>query len=131
MATPLHRRRGAPFALTLIALALAVRVLLPEGWMPVATQGGFAITICSGTAGETAWIDAAGKLHKEKPAGTAADHDCAFASAGAPLATAALDAPVLAAAAQAVSFPAAWLLMATGRGLAAPPPPPTGPPATV
>lgn len=117
--------------MALLALALAMRVLVPAGWMPAAGQG-LAITLCSGEGAVTAWVDADGKIHKHDPAqGSMADHPCAFAGMGAPMLGGDLPAPP-------AMLPAprdeiariAQAPAAIGQGLAAPPPPATGPPAT-
>ena len=111
----------------LIALALAVRVLVPSGWMPDQARG-FAITLCTGAGAETAWIDADGNIHKKAPA-TAPDHLCAFAGVAAPMLGG--DPPVSIVAPAPVAVAArVQPLIAVGQGLAAPPPPATGPPAT-
>ena len=119
--------RGA--AILLVALALALRVLVPAGWMP-ATGQGFALTLCTGTGPATAWVDGRGEVHRGSPsAPREADHPCAFAG----IATPAL-LPALLPLALALPVPAApaWVPVARvatiGHGLAAPPPPPTGPP---
>lgn len=117
--------------MALLALALALRVLVPAGWMPAEGQG-MAITLCSGEGAISVWVDAEGKIHKHDPAkGSMADHPCAFAGMGAPMLGGDVPAPSLALPAPrneiAGLTPAP---AAIGQGLAAPPPPPTGPPAT-
>lgn len=119
---------GNRVALALIGLALALRVLVPAGWMP-SERGGFAITMCSGSAMESAWIDADGKLHKQAPS-SGGEH-CAFAGLGAPMLASDIPAPATLAP-RANEAPAlSQALASVGRGLAAPPPPATGPPVTV
>ncbi|MEI9851811.1 MAG: DUF2946 family protein [Sphingomonas sp.] len=119
-------------ALALLALALAVRVLVPAGWMPMQGQG-FAITLCTGAGAVEAWVDADGELGKRPAApDTERGRHCAFAGLGGPLLGDAPDAALaipFAPEAAAAKPPA--LTAAIGRGLAAPPPPATGPPATV
>lgn len=116
-------------ALGLLALALAVRVLVPAGWMPAATGQGFAITLCSGSGVETGWVDAEGKLHKQAPA-TVGDQSCAFAGLTTPLTSS--DALVLAEPFAHEDRAAIQPRLASiGQGLAAPPPPATGPPAQI
>ena len=114
--------------LALIGLALAVRVIVPAGWMPDQARG-FAITLCTGSGAETAWIDSAGNIHKRAPA-TAPDRPCDFAGVAAPMLGG--DTPVAVLEPTPVQ-PAAPVqpLVAIDQGLAAPPPPATGPPATV
>lgn len=121
-----------PIALALIALALLMRVLVPGGWMPATTGQGFAITLCTGTGMETAWIDAEGGIHKEKPSGEAgADQHCAFAGMGMAMLDGDAPAAIVAPAPAQVELPARPLQVAIGQGLAAPPPPATGPPAHI
>lgn len=118
-------------ALGLLALALMFRVLIPVGWMPT-TGSGFAITLCTGMGAVTAWVDKDGHTHKEKPAQESTGHPCTFSGF-----SAALDLPDLGAAVVAPRPVQTALLItriaevAIGRGLAAPPPPPTGPPANL
>lgn len=120
------------FAL-LAFFALAMRVAVPAGWMPT---GDFGLAICTGegmAAAPAAWAeDWAKRLGKPAPVKSGkADHPCAFANAGVALAEPLpAPAPILLAATDA---PARMMPRALipGRGLAAPPPPPTGPPATL
>lgn len=114
--------------LVLLGLVLAMRVLVPAGWMPA--ERGFAITICSGGTMERAWVDSEGKLHKEAPA-QSGDQHCAFAGLGAPMLGSDLPAPMMPVARADAAPAGALKLTAIGQGLAAPPPPATGPPATV
>src|SRR3546814_10381788 len=80
----------------------------------------------------TAWVDKDGHTHKEKPAQESTGHPCTFSGF-----SAALDLPDLGAAVVAPRPVQTALLItriaevAIGRGLAAPPPPPTGPPANL
>ena len=62
-------RRFSPFrniAAALILLALALRVIIPSGFMP-SSERGFALTICTGMDTQTVWMDKSGRLHKEDP----------------------------------------------------------------
>ena len=119
-------RRGV--MLWLAAFALAIRVLVPAGYMP-ADGKGLQITLCTGDGMVAAWVDGEGNLHKgEKAPEGKGDHPCAFAGVGALAEVGspadALEPPALIAQVQPElpdhAFP--------GRGLAAPPPPQTGPP---
>jgi hypothetical protein len=110
-------------------IAIAVRGLIPMGWMPTGERG-FAITICAGVDTHKVWLDSKGKLHKQDPSKKAAPdpEPCAFGA----MAMAA-DLPAHSAPAFAAMRPAAVMLppdylTSVGRGLAAPPPPATGPP---
>jgi len=134
----MHRARlrtgtiGGKVMIGLLTLMLAMRLLVPAGWMPMAS-GGYAITLCTGMGAVSAWVDKDGNIHKQKPASSEnSQQPCAFAGFAA-----ALDAPELPAALAPVVaqsggvFAAAFGGLAIGRGLAAPPPPPTGPPASL
>ena len=127
----------------LVAFALAVRLLVPAGYMPMAGQAG--LEIC---AGQTADMPAiASMTGPESMPGMAMhampmkgmqhgkampgdhDHDCGFGAAigGA----AALPILILPAMLAPVARPVAFvrqMLARPGLGLAAPPPPKTGPP---
>ncbi len=127
----MSRRRASirdQIALALLGLALAVRALVPAGWMPSVT-GGFAISICSGSTVEAAWVDAEGKVHKQAPA-AGGDRHCAFAGLGAPMLGGELAPPAVPASADTPPPASRFALASIGQGLAAPPPPATGPPAT-
>ncbi|MCW3847482.1 hypothetical protein OF829_09525 [Sphingomonas sp. LB-2] len=116
-------------ALALLGLVLALRLLVPAGWMP-SGKGGFTVTICTGSAMEAAWVDTEGKVHKQAPA-QGGDQHCAFAGLGAPMLGGGLP-PAIAPLLPADAAPATTRALASiGQGLAAPPPPATGPPATV
>lgn len=120
------------FALGGLLIVLLLRLLVPTGWMPVATPAsGIAITICTGMGAVSAYIDAEGKLHRTDKSGADLAKDvglCPFASGLSMLPV--LDVLV-------ASYALVWRTtlahldeaVAIGRGLAAPPPPPTGPPA--
>ena len=128
-------RTFSPFrnlAAVLIVLALALRVIIPSGFMP-SSERGFALTICTGMDTQTVWMDKSGKLHKEDPSkGKSVEHQpCAFAGA-------AMAADVLSADFQVAMAPVALAIpvfakreVSVGAGLAAPPPPAIGPPSYV
>lgn len=128
-------RASSPFrnlAAVLILLALALRVIIPSGFMP-SSERGFALTICTGMDTQTVWMDKSGKLHKEDPSkGKSVEHQpCAFAGA-------AMAADFLAADFQIALAPVALAIpvfakreVSVGAGLAAPPPPAIGPPSYV
>lgn len=124
-------RSGGGLALTLLALALVMRLLVPAGWMPSAD--GRSITLCTSMGAVQAWVSTDGTVHEKAPGRDAdkASQPCIFAALG--VAILAPD-PVagLAAIEAAPALLVAWAMaIAIGRGLAAPPPPPTGPPATL
>lgn len=71
-------------ALALVVLALSVKFVVPAGFMPTASAGGIAITICSGTGPMTMVMPSdttghAGDEQKAKP-----DAPCAFAGLALP-----------------------------------------------
>lgn len=118
-----------------VLLALAMRMVVPAGWMPSMVAGKATITLCTGTGTGMveAWVDAEGKIHKESPAKkSAGDQPCAFAGLNA-----AVDAPALDFASLPLPFAPqmpqsnAATSVAIGLGLAAPPPPATAPPALI
>ena len=120
------------FAAVFILMALAMRVIIPSGYMP-SSERGFALTICAGMDTQTVWMDKSGKLHKEDPSkGKSVEHQpCAFAGA-------ALTADFPATAMQVAMAPVALAIpvfakreVSVGAGLAAPPPPAIGPPSYV
>lgn len=128
-------RAFSPFrniSAALIVLALAVRVVIPSGWMP-STDHGFALTICTGLDTQTVWMDSKGKLHKQDPSrGKSVEHQpCAFAGAAMASDLPAADVHI----AMAPVAPALQVFseheVAVGTGLVAPPPPAIGPPSYI
>jgi hypothetical protein len=130
------RNLSRPHTNWLLALAifvLAVRMIVPAGWMPSFAQGRATIMLCTGAGMVEAWVDADGKIHKQSPAKKGAgDQPCAFAGLNA-----AADAPALDVALLPLPFAPqmqqnnAATAVAVGLGLAAPPPPATAPPALI
>ena len=112
--------------MVLAALAIALKVLLPPGYMAAGEGAPFPLVICTGQGTTIVQQDEA----PAQPAGKAGhDAPCAFAGHGAAAAPPSLAVPV------AVAFlrhepPALQALthLAPGRGLAAPPLPARGPP---
>lgn len=115
-------------AVMLLALALAVRALVPAGYMATGEGRSITVTLCADASGTPQQIvvpledHGAGKDSPDK------HQPCAFAAMAA-----ALDVPppVLVAALPrqpATMRPFAAQLVGVGRGLAAPPPYQTGPP---
>jgi hypothetical protein len=116
-----------------VVLALAMRMVVPAGWMPSFADGRATIMLCTGAGMVEAWVDADGKIHKESPAKKGAgDQPCAFAGLNA-----AADTPALDVASLPLPFAPqtprnnAATAVAIGLGLAAPPPPATAPPALI
>lgn len=115
-------RGAALFAL----VALTVQLLIPPGYMPVATGGRVTLAICTGHGPM--------QMGKATPGGPrkapdrSGDHVCAFAGHGAltPLSSPQIDV------AERVELeartPHGWRDLSPGRGLAAPPPPSQAPP---
>jgi hypothetical protein len=115
-----------------ILLALAMRVILPAGFMPSAERG-FALTICTGTDTQTVWMDKSGTLHKEDPAkGKSVDHQpCAFAGAAIALDYLSTEDDVATVPVAPAIAVFAKREVSVGAGLAAPPPPAIGPPSFI
>lgn len=120
-------------ALAVLACALALRMLVPEGWMPVSDAHGFRITLCAGTGpmDMTMAMPGMAMKHGKSDHGPQPmqDHPCTFAHLGLALAEPLLPALALPPLMRAEALAAKPLAIAIGRGLAAPPPPATGPPA--
>lgn len=138
----LHRSLAA----WLFAFALAVRLLVPAGYMPMAGKAG--LEICAGQNADLAamgstpglnFLHSAAMPHHAAMAmpgmdhGKAMpgdhDHDCGFAAAVGGAAD--LPALILPAMLAPVALPVAFVarsVVRPGLGLAAPPPPKTGPP---
>lgn len=120
------RRPGGPARAWLglvLALALALKLLVPQGWMP---GPGGRLILCPSAGPTTAMT---GMHHGgDKAPAHGADHPCAFAGLGL---AAAPPPPLAAIVAPATHVPPALAparAVTVGRGLAAPPPPATGPP---
>ncbi len=63
----------------LMACALAVRVLVPAGYMPGTSSHGITVALCSGVAGQKVFIDL-GKAPTRAPSGHEKSKDCTFAA---------------------------------------------------
>ncbi len=126
-------------ALAVLACALALRLFVPQGWMPVSDAHGFRLTLCSGMgpmemASGDAMAAMPGMAHPEKGdhGGGLAGHPCGFGEIGLALADPLTPPTLLPPAPPAGAAPVARPRhVAIGRGLPAPPPPSTGPPALV
>ena len=129
--------------LTLVVMALAVRALVPSGWMVAPGADGIPrLALCSGTgvmdlkagAAADATMDQAmpGMHHGaggHDNAPSHPDHPCAFSGAALASNLPAVDLPNPLVPIAAPAPRLRSLSVAVGRGLAAPPPPQTGPPA--
>jgi hypothetical protein len=132
------RFRGLTVAL--IACALAMRMLVPSGFMLTPTANGAlpTITICTSQGAMTmalpASMDPAAATGQSShddgshDQGKAPDHPCAFAAASAAVDLAAILHPIAPAGAGTSDTPLLPAFARPGLGLAAPPPPKTGPP---
>ncbi len=109
--------------LLLVALALALRLAAPDGWMVAGGADGPKLVICTGHM-------PASPDHPDGHGGSGhSDHPCVFAGAHispAPPLLAATLAPTMAS--YAAPVPSPLTDQRPGRGLAAPPPPSHGPP---
>lgn len=133
-------RMQARVGVLLAVCAIAVRVLIPAGYMvaPTEGQGGLpAIVICTAQGAKTVSVDGGGVVQNGESAPEPADgkvnpdHGCVFAGAVTPLPVPALTlvhAEAFATVSQ-IDLPLAH--QRPGLGLAAPPPFKTGPPAIV
>ncbi|OYW28256.1 MAG: hypothetical protein B7Z44_09065 [Caulobacter sp. 12-67-6] len=129
--------RAPAFAVLLACVAIALRVLIPQGYMVAASPqaGSFPIVLCTSQGARTINSEAAGygaqrpsDAPVEHPDDQKSDPSCAFSVFNAGVAA---EAPLLA-----VMVDWRWARRpipvapqtTPGRGLAAPPPPSTGPP---
>lgn len=125
--------RGLMAALAL--LVLAIQLVAPSGFMPVRTEKGVVVTLCTGQGAVNVLVDrdrAPGKEHGGRNEGAQLQQHCAFAASVQPsippLTLADLPLPAW----QLTFGPVAFALKAgLIARLAAPPPPSSGPPATV
>lgn len=115
------------FAIAML-LVLALRILVPVGYMPTATAQGIVVQLCSGIEGQKIVIDLGKKIPGEKQ--SAADSPCVF-SAGLGQALLTPTGLQLLLPAIYLHVPAIGAAIAdlTVHRLAAPPPPSQGPPA--
>lgn len=117
------------FMLALAALALAVRLLVPAGWMPSFNAGHSTIILCTGAGMAEGWVDADGKIHKSSPeAGGKGFFPCVFDCLSLALGAFGLGLFLAAALDHTRTKLFAHYVIGIGRGLAAPPPPARGPP---
>ena len=116
----------------LALLVLAIQLIAPWGFMPVRTERGVIVTLCTGAGAINVLVDrdrAPGKTHSQDEGPPAQQH-CAFAAsvqpAVPPLILADLPLP-----AWQIAFGPITFALKTGliARLAAPPPPSSGPPA--
>lgn len=132
---PLPRRTIARAVfLTCAALAVALKVLIPAGYMAAAEPRNalpFALVLCTGDGAKVVAPGAALDHRDDDPAKAPSDAPCPFAALaanGAPPPSIAAAAPVEFVAYAAAVRPKPTRGLAPGRGLAAPPLPARGPP---
>jgi len=75
-------RDHAALAMLIVALALAVRAIVPAGYMTGSSSTGFTIEMCSGVAGKTVAIAIPTNPSKGEHGKARADAPCAFAALG-------------------------------------------------
>lgn len=135
-------RKGWNFArlgACLAVCALAVRILIPAGYMPGPAQGGIGfptLVICTAQGAKTVAIDAADQVVKDrvpfhKNGEAKNDHGCVFAGHAVPVVTELSDLADRPAGFDVVQGELKRAHQRPGLGLAAPPPPKTGPPSIV
>ncbi len=117
--------RFSTLGLWLVACALALRLIIAPGFMPVASADGFTISICSGQAATSVHIP--GKSDPAMPGGGSCAYS-ALAVATAPDVPAVLALPVMLVPVAPVLIP---LVRAPHIGVPAPPPPAIGPPSLI
>ena len=117
---------------TLALLVLAIQLIAPSGFMPVRTEGGVVVTLCTGQGAVNVVVDRSDAPVQQHPKDDAApvQQHCAFAASVQPLVPPLAVADVALPAWQLAFGPIAFALK-TGliARLAAPPPPSSGPPA--
>ena len=124
--------RGVMAALAL--LVLAIQLIAPSGFMPVRTERGVVVTLCTGQGAVNVLVErsrAPGKADHQRDEGGPVQQHCAFAASVQPLVPPLTLADLPLPAWQLAFGPIAFALK-TGliARLAAPPPPSSGPPVT-
>lgn len=121
-------RPSAPHRVLMLAVllcVLAVRVIVPQGFMWAADARGRPTMVeCPGVGPMPGMHHGDSHGHD----GKTADHPCAFAAAGAAVDLAAEVHPLVETTAAVIAPAALHRSVSPGLGLAAPPPPKTGPP---
>jgi hypothetical protein len=115
-------------SLTLVIFALAMKVLAPPGFMVAGNVGAVPLVICTGHGP----LVLGGHGEQKAPVHKASDAPCAFAGSSTPptpSVAASIAEPIAIVTDPIVGLQGAR--RAPGRGLAAPPPPPRGPPLSV
>lgn len=73
-------QRHAMIAMSIMVLVLAVRALIPAGYMTSASPAGLTVELCSGVSGKTVTIALPGQSSHQHHGKDQADKPCAFAS---------------------------------------------------
>ena len=124
--------RGLLAALAL--LVLAIQLIAPSGFMPVRTDRGVVVTLCTGKGAVNVVVDRGHAPGKERPGedGAPVQQHCPFA-ASVPLLVPPLAVADIALPAWQLAFGPIAFALKTGlvARLAAPPPPSSGPPANL
>jgi len=117
----------------LALLVLAIQLFTPSGFMPVRTEGGVVVTLCTAQGAVNILVeqDRAPTKHRSQEEGTPVQQLCSFAASIQPVAPPLVVADLPLPAWQLAFGPIAFALR-TGliAHLAAPPPPSSGPPST-
>jgi hypothetical protein len=74
--------RRQPLLIPLLALLLATRALVPQGWMPAVTAGGTHLTLCTGQGLVEATLGADGKLHRDSRHDQSHHDPCPYGALG-------------------------------------------------
>ena len=136
MTGAIRRSEGARGLLAALALlVLAIQIIAPSGFMPVRTDSGVIVTLCTGQGAVNVMVDRdQAPMHNghQPDDGMGGQQHCPFAAsvqpAVPPLVLADLPLPAWQLAFGAIAFALKTGIIAR---LAAPPPPSSGPPATV
>lgn len=124
-----HSQAGRSLFAVMVVAALALRLLIPSGFMPTASAQGLIVQLCSDMSGKTILIDLGQHLPSEKQK-DAADGPCTFAGSLGhgmmPQTVAPLLLPFIYGS---FLFASTAIADLTVNRMAAPPPPSQGPPA--
>ena len=114
--------------LFMAGLALAVRLLIPAGYMPGVNAAGPGLVICTGQGALLINEDSSHAPPSHQDGDGSASHDCPFAAGGQALAAPLAEVIRVSAVEHQVLAETPAQNQRPGLGLAAPPPPTTGPP---
>lgn len=77
-----YLQRHAGLVALLLALTLALRALIPAGYMASASSNGVTIELCSGVAGKSVTIALPGTSKHQQDSRSQAEQPCSFSGAG-------------------------------------------------